>query len=225
MIYYDKGFDSPNGDLVFQIVPSVFEDERGNFSEVLKEQPVSEDTNTIQQLASSISWVKQINRSVSKGGTVRGCHAQRGKFCQGKLVEALNAKIYDIITDARPDSKTFGVSNVYILDPVEQNKLWVPRGFLHSFAVPKNVDTAIFQYYCDNVYDKASEVKVNPLTLLPSIIKVLEQNVKDDSCKDLFDIFKDGMTVSEADSKAQSYVDWMQSVKKEYDSTMSLWYR
>jgi len=70
-------------------------------------------------LASSISWVKQINRSVSKGGTVRGCHAQRGKFCQGKLVEALNAKIYDIITDARPDSKTFGVSNVYILDPVE----------------------------------------------------------------------------------------------------------
>ena len=221
MIYYDKGFDSPNGDLVFQIFPSIFGDERGCFSEVLKDCIAKKHDNA-QKIAFSTSWIKQINRSVSKGGTVRGCHAQCGKYCQGKLVEALDAKIYDIITDARPDSKTFGVSAIYVLDPSKQNKLWVPRGFLHSFAVPKNVSSAMFQYFCDNVYDKASEVKVNPLTLLPRVIAALSQN--DEAYKDLDGMFNE-TTVSSADSMAQNYEEWMQAVKQEYESSKKVWYR
>ena len=113
-----------------------------------------------------------MNRSSSSKYTVRGCHAQYGKFCQGKLVEALTEKIYDIITDSRPDSKTYGLSKIYILDPLKQNKLWVPRGFLHAFVVPNAKSNAIFQYFCDNVYNKPSEIGINPLTILPKIVSI-----------------------------------------------------
>ena len=65
-------------------------------------------------------------------------HAQSGKSCQGKLVQAVYGKIFDVITDARPDSDTFGVSDVFELDSERQNQLWVPRGFLHGFVVPSD---------------------------------------------------------------------------------------
>lgn len=104
-------------------------------------------------------------------------HAQAGAHCQSKLVEALSLPIYDIITDARPDSKTFGTTAIYCLDPVKQNKLYVPHGFLHGFAVPKNEKSnnyAMFMYYCDKTYYHDSEIHVNPMSLLPNIIKKFE---------------------------------------------------
>lgn len=219
MIYYDKGFDSPckNG-LVFQIFPDVFGDDRGNFSEVLKQDDFDAD-----QLGTS--WIKQINRSVSKGGTIRGCHAQCGPYCQGKLVEALTAKIYDIITDARPDSKTFGVSNVYVLDPVQQNKLWVPRGFLHAFVVPSNVNNAVFQYFCDNVYNKASEIQINPLTVIPHLLKLLNYTTDDEKFNDLYEVFSNELTLSDKDKNAQNYSEWMKSIEEAYNSEKKVWYR
>lgn len=89
------------------MLPNVFPDDRGSFSEVLKSSDVP-----------YLGIVRQINRSVSRKGTFRGFHAQKAPFCQAKLVEALTVPIYDIIVDARPDSKTFGKSACYLLDPV-----------------------------------------------------------------------------------------------------------
>lgn len=226
MIKFDRGFDSPNEEFVFEIEPKVFNDDRGCFSEVMKYQ---EDTCNMPLeaicISTNISWIKQINRSVSKGCTIRGCHAQCGKFCQGKLVEALNEKIFDIITDARPDSKTFGTSKVFILDPVKQNKLWVPHGFLHSFAVPRYASNAIFQYFCDNVYDKESEVQINPMSFFPKLIKILKQNDKTQEFKDLYDIFDSQLNLSDKDKNAQDYETWMQSIKNDYNMNKKIWYR
>lgn len=53
--------------------------------------------------------------------------------------------------------------------------LFVPRGFLHAFAVPCSVQDALFEYWCDNVYDKQSEVGVNPMSYLPYVVEDLKK--------------------------------------------------
>lgn len=230
-IIYDKGFDDPDGhSRVFQVILKKFYDDRGYFTEVLKTINIDQD-NPLPDWFQNLSWIKQINRSQSSAGTVRGCHAQKGKFCQGKLVEAINTKIYDIITDARPDSKTFGVSKVYVLMPAKDvsNLLWVPRGFLHAFAVPNNSVDAIFQYYCDNVYDKASEVGVNPKTLLPKIAQIMQANESmkhlESDYADFYQLFNNNLTLSEKDCNAQSYESWMQQMQNDYVKDNVLWYK
>jgi dTDP-4-dehydrorhamnose 3,5-epimerase len=227
-IITDEIFDNINNNkfeanAVLQIFPNVFKDQRGYFTEVLKEHinEYVKDKIEIPLWLTSITWIKQINRSLSTSYTIRGCHAQKAPYCQGKLVEAINTKIYDIITDARPDSKTFGVSNIYVLDPNVQNKLWVPRGFLHSFAVPNiDEDKAIFQYFCDNVYDKESEICINPLSLLPKIVDEADIDVQ------LFDIFnQEELSISEKDKNGLNYETWMNEIKTEYEKTGKVWYK
>lgn len=222
-IIYDDDFDSiSDNSSVFQIYPNVFQDSRGYFTEVLK---TSE--NSLPNWMKTNGWIQQMNRSSSSKYTVRGCHAQYGKFCQGKLVEALTEKIYDIITDSRPDSKTYGLSKIYILDPLKQNKLWVPRGFLHAFVVPNVKSNAIFQYFCDNVYNKPSEIGINPLTILPKIVSIHKSTERylSEQFDDLYDVFENNLTISEKDKTGLDYGCWMASLKDEYDKTGILWYR
>jgi len=219
-------FDSDDKSRVFQLFPKCFKDNRGYFMEVLKNIDNNEQSNLPEWLKTS-NWIKQINRSSSSGGVIRGCHAQKGKFCQGKLVEAINEKIYDIITDVRPESRSFGTSSIFILDPEVHNKLWVPRGFLHSFVVPKNVKSdAIFEYFCDNVYNHESEIRVNPQTLLPDVVsefKKLFGEHKD--YEDLYNTFESENVYSEQDIKAMDYLDFVASIKEEYDKTGKKWYK
>jgi len=120
VIQYSNEFDWFPGQeksKVFEIFPNVFKDNRGYFCEVLKDQCAWSSNGNFPLWLSNLGWIRQVNRSKSHGKTVRGCHAQKGQYCQGKLVQALTAKIYDIITHARPDSKTFGVSKAFVLDP------------------------------------------------------------------------------------------------------------
>lgn len=232
-IEYCNEFDCIQDDKqskVFQVFPKVFEDDRGSFTEVLKDFGQWPKDN-IPIWFSSLGWIRQINRSVSCPGTVRGCHAQNGIFCQGKLVEALNEIIYDIITDARPNSNTFGVSAIYKLDPNIQNKLWVPKGFLHAFVVPYNVQrNAIFQYYCNNIYSHENEFGISPISLLPKIIdnikKTQSVNMTNyNNMKNLIDTFDyNHIILSEKDKNGLDYIKWMSNVSLEYSINKKLWY-
>lgn len=140
----------------------------------------------------------------------------------------MNAPIYDLIIDARPMSSTFGVVEAYLLDPIRQNKLYVPRGFLHSFAVPKIQEReAIFMYYCDNIYDKTSEICISPKTVLEGIVPLLEEVHKnDESFKMLFELLenKDAITMSDKDLVGLRYSDWMQDVQDQWRSESKAWY-
>lgn len=210
---YDFMFDSTSSGRPYMVYPKVFSDSRGTFSEVL--------------VGDQLGEVKQVNRSTSCQWTVRGCHAQRGKHCQAKLVEAITVPIYDIIVDARPDSKTFGLSNVYYLDPIVQNKLYVPRGFLHAFAVPQNSENAdaVFMYYCDNVYNKDSEVCVNPMSIMPKIAKMMAQS-KDEKMSGFINMMHDinKLVLSEKDLSGQDFRHFMSSTSEEYKDKNALWY-
>ena len=220
--FYQFGEDTRTS--VFEIFPKVFDDSRGWFSEVLK--------------GDDLWWIKQINRSSSRGGVIRGCHAQRGWWCQAKLVEALTEVIFDFIVDARPDSETFGVSKIYRLDPLKQNKLWVPRGFLHAFIVPSFTSlsqnhSALFTYYCDNVYHKDAEICINPQTIIPRNLGILrswcrENHEMDAMFHEVVSSPDDSWNYSEKDLNGLDYDTWMTSLKVAHDNgdlEKSLWYK
>lgn len=231
-IVYDDSFwfnENDEKSRVFQIFRDKFEDNRGYFEEVLKNESRGVVSETPEWFKDN-NWIKQVNRSVSNNNVIRGCHTQIGKFCQGKLVEALTTRIYDIITDARPDSESFGRSNVYILSPSLSNQLWVPRGFLHSVVFSNIPSPAVLQYFCDNVYDKESELGVNPNSVLPRVVENFKTMLKDIETNgiytDLFDIMEsDKKIISEKDAKGVDYVTFMTNVKNEFVNNHKLWYR
>ncbi len=221
-------FENDESSKVFQIIPDCHKDNRGYFMEVFKE--TNDEFSKIPNWMRDSKWIRQVNRSSSTGGVIRGCHAQKGKFCQGKLVEAVNEKIYDIITDARPDSDSFGTSMVFLLDPEIHNKLWVPRGFLHAFVVPFSVkNPAIFEYYCDNVYDHSSEIEINPVTILPEVVRTFKELMwnSSDDYNDLYEVFekKDSCVYSEKDMKGRDYQEFISEIRSDYEKRNKVWYR
>lgn len=169
---------------------------------------------------SDLSWIKQINRSRSRPGVARGMHAQSGRSCQGKFVQAVYGRVFDVITDARPDSETFGVSGVFELDSEKQNQLWVPRGFLHGFVVPPDQECmSVFEYFCDNEYDKKSEIGIAPDGFIQKILKL---NAKVDPA---FKMDIGRLELSEKDAKGLDYEKWMLGKREEYVREGRLWYK
>lgn len=232
-VRYHAQFDSfsgTDGYEVFEVFPTVFGDARGSFTEVLKKNYSTE--SELPERLCNLSWIKQVNRSSSSGKVLRGCHAQSGQWCQAKFVQALTVKVFDIITDARPDSKSFGVTEVVVLDPTKQNQLFVPAGFLHAFATDAVNQPAIFEYFCDNIYCKDAEVGVNPLTLLPEVADACKKMIADNPAQfaflnDFIDLIDDkgALNLSQKDLNAPSYSVWMQKIKSEYKQNGKLWYR
>jgi dTDP-4-dehydrorhamnose 3,5-epimerase len=132
----------------FLLKPRVFKDERGLFYESYNRQNFQKSTGL------DIDFV-QDNQSVSDYGVLRGLHFQKGAMAQSKLVRVVKGKVLDIVVDIRKDSETFGKSFSVILDDVDHQQLFVPRGFAHGFITLS--EKSIFAYKCDNYYDKASE--------------------------------------------------------------------
>jgi len=100
----------------------------------------------------------QDNHSKSKGGTLRGLHAQLDAHPQGKLVRAVEGEIFDVAVDARRGSPTFGKWHGELLSADNFRQLYVPMGFLHGFCVLS--DSAQVEYKCTDVYDPADELTV-----------------------------------------------------------------
>ena len=134
-------------DGVVIIEPKVFEDGRGYFFESYNEEEFKK--NGIP------NRFVQDNQSKSKKGTIRGLHMQREPYAQAKLVSVKKGKVLDVAVDARPDSPTFGKYVSVELSNENQRQLFIPRNFLHGFAVLS--ETAIFAYKCDNLYCKEAE--------------------------------------------------------------------
>jgi dTDP-4-dehydrorhamnose 3,5-epimerase-like enzyme len=231
-----------------EINPLIHIDKRGGFSESLncvEKECYGECSNFIKDILSN---TKQINRNISYSGVCRGFHAQKAPYCQGKLVEclSLSTPIWDIIIDARPDSKTFQHYQLFKLNGDTMNKLWIPRGFLHCMIASKyamcdvsedggvNLSEctvpAEMQYFTDNEFNKESEVGVNPKTILPYIIneyfeEFKANNEKDISLIPLFKTVENGLIISEKDEKLPSYIDFMKEVEDTYKESGKLWYR
>jgi dTDP-4-dehydrorhamnose 3,5-epimerase len=132
----------------FEIIPRVFEDERGYFFE-------SFNQSTFENETGAKPFFVQDNQSFSSRGVLRGLHFQKNPHAQAKLVRVLDGEVLDVAVDLRPDSKTFGNIVRTILSSDNKKQLFIPRGCAHGFVTLS--DTATFFYKCDNFYNKASE--------------------------------------------------------------------
>lgn len=158
------------------IKPRLFDDSRGYFFESFNQTTFESKTGL------SGNFV-QDNQSFSSYGVIRALHAQKGEYAQAKLVRVLSGKVLDVAVDARKGSPTYGQHVAVELSAENKLQLYVPRGFLHGFAVLS--ETAEFFYKCDNYYNKESEqgVMYNDPTL--NINWVIPQEKQLISDKDL----------------------------------------
>jgi dTDP-4-dehydrorhamnose 3,5-epimerase len=97
----------------------------------------------------------QDNESLSSYGVVRGLHFQKSPYAQSKLVRVVKGKVLDVVVDIRKGSPTFGKHVAVKLSDENNYQLFIPRGFAHGFLAL--TDEVIFQYKCDNLYNKESE--------------------------------------------------------------------
>jgi dTDP-4-dehydrorhamnose 3,5-epimerase len=128
--------------------PTVFGDERGYFFESFNQKKFTDITG-------SDAVFVQDNQSYSTKGVLRGLHLQKGGSAQAKLVRVVKGEVLDVAVDLRKNSKTYGKHFGIRLSESNNLQFFVPRGFAHGFVVLS--DDAIFQYKCDNYYDKAAE--------------------------------------------------------------------
>lgn len=129
------------------IVPKVFFDDRGYFFESFNDKEFREkvcNTTFVQD-----------NQSKSCKGTLRGLHWQAPPFAQSKLVRVTKGAVIDVAVDVRVGSPTFGKHVAVKLSDENNYQLFIPRGFAHGFIAL--TDDVIFQYKCDNLYNKDSE--------------------------------------------------------------------
>ena len=129
------------------IVPKVFLDDRGYFFE-------SFDDKEFREKVCNTTFV-QDNQSKSCRGTLRGLHWQAPPFAQSKLVRVTKGAVIDVAVDVRVGSPTFGKHVSVKLSDENNFQLFIPRGFAHGFIAL--TDDVIFQYKCDNLYNKESE--------------------------------------------------------------------
>ncbi len=129
------------------VEPRVFEDARGYFFESYNESDFAKGGIT--------ATFVQDNESRSSYGVIRGLHCQRGEHAQAKLVRVLEGKVLDVAVDARKGSPTFARHVAVELSAENRRQMFIPRGFLHGFAVLS--ETATFAYKCDNLYCKEAE--------------------------------------------------------------------
>ncbi len=128
--------------------PSLFNDKRGYFFESFNSKQFNELTGF------NINFV-QDNESFSTKGVLRGLHFQKDEYAQAKLIRVVTGKVLDVAVDLRKNSTTFGKWFSIELSGENKRQLYVPRGFAHGFVVLS--EFAIFNYKCDNFYNKASE--------------------------------------------------------------------
>lgn len=134
---------------VLLIQPDIFKDERGFFFE-------SYSKKKYEQLGIQTEFL-QDNISFSLRNVLRGLHFQSSNP-QGKLVYAMQGKIFDVVVDIRKGSPTYGHWIGYELSDENNIQLWIPPGFAHGFCVPSK--SALFCYKSSNYYTPESEVTI-----------------------------------------------------------------
>ncbi|MGL6419299.1 dTDP-4-dehydrorhamnose 3,5-epimerase [Aeromonas allosaccharophila] len=134
---------------VMVLTPEIFSDHRGDFRASFRQAE-------FEHYCGHYSFV-QDNLSRSVGGTLRGLHYQRS-HPQGKLVQVINGRIFDVAVDVRPTPRTYGHWVDHILDAQSGQLMWIPPGFAHGFYV-LSACADVF-YKCTDYYLPGNEVTI-----------------------------------------------------------------
>ncbi len=128
------------------LAPEVFEDERGFFMEVYRE-------DQFKTLGLPYHFVQE-NHSRSAKGVVRGLHFQWDPP-QGKLMRVVYGIAFLMAVDIRKGSPTLG--QWFGIEASAENKrqVWAPPGFARGFCVL--TDFAEIQYKCTALWNPNGE--------------------------------------------------------------------
>jgi dTDP-4-dehydrorhamnose 3,5-epimerase len=123
----------------------VFRDHRGLFLEIFNRGRYAGT-----QVASEFV---QDNLSRSKQGVLRGLHFQH-PHGQGKLIQVLRGRIFDVAVDVRRGSPAFGRWVGVELSDERPTQIWIPPGFAHGFCALEDSDVL---YKCTETYVPSCE--------------------------------------------------------------------
>ena len=141
MLITDLGLDG-----VKLVHLKVHGDGRGYFMETYRDsdwRPILGDRVFIQD-----------NQSMStQPGTLRGLHYQCAPFAQGKLVQPVRGRIYDVAVDLRSGSPSFLKWSAVEID--EMTSFYIPQGCAHGFQALTDEVHLIYQH--STFYDPANE--------------------------------------------------------------------
>ena len=114
------------------------EDERGFFARTWDKDEFSNRGLDSEFVQFSMSQNK-------KKGTIRGMHYQAKPHEEIKLVRCTRGKIFDVIIDLRPNSKTFKEWFSIELSENNYRMLYIPNGFAHGFQTLEDNSEIIYE--------------------------------------------------------------------------------
>lgn len=126
----------------FVIENFFFKDDRGSFMKIFEK-------DLYEEIGIEFS-VNETIISKSKNKVIRGLHFQ-SQEPQAKIVACIYGGVWDVIVDLRSDSQTYSMWQSFNLNDVNNNALFVPRGFAHGFL--SRVDNTALLYLCDGKYN------------------------------------------------------------------------
>ena len=128
------------------LVPGVFKDDRGFFSETYR-------ADQFKELGLPTEFV-QDNHSRSAKGVVRGLHFQ-WEPPMGKLMRVTQGSAFLVAVDIRNGSPTLGQWAGVECSAENRRMVWAPAGFARGFCVVS--ETAEIQYKCTGIYNSKAE--------------------------------------------------------------------
>jgi dTDP-4-dehydrorhamnose 3,5-epimerase len=168
-----------NGAIV--LVPGIFKDQRGWFSEIYRE-------DEFKRLGLPPTFVQE-NQSSSVYGVVRGLHFQWDPP-MGKIMRVVAGMAFLVAVDIRKGSPTLGQWIGIDASAENRRQLWAPAGFARGFCVTS--EAAEIQYKCTGIYNRKGESGIRWNDTGIGVEWPVRQPV-----------------VSEKDSTAQSLSEWL----------------
>jgi dTDP-4-dehydrorhamnose 3,5-epimerase len=133
---------------VIVVSPQVFQDERGFFMEVFRQDEYANVGKVPTQFV-------QFNHSGSVKNTVRGLHFQ-WEPPMGKLMRVAKGTAFLVAVDIRKGSPTLGKHFAITLSAEDRKLVWAPAGFARGFAVLS--DFAEIEYLTTGVYSNKEPI-------------------------------------------------------------------
>jgi len=131
---------------VVVIVPDIFQDSRGFFSETFR-------ADQFESLGLPTEFV-QDNHSRSARGVVRGLHFQ-WEPPMGKLMRVTMGSAFLVAVDIRKGSPTLGKWVGVEASAENRRSVWAPAGFARGFCAL--TDPTEIQYKCTGIYNSKAE--------------------------------------------------------------------
>jgi len=181
-----------------------FNDDRGYFEEVFRQQEVA----GLDGFTPFFEGIAQINQSHSHKGVMRGLHFQWNPP-MGKLVRTLRGHMVDMVVDLRKSSLTFGKGIMHDMPDSKREWIWVPPGMAHGNFFLEETD---IEYLCTGAYNPECEAGICPF---PDI----DWSLVDFKLKTCFRHGIDGKAwkMSNKDRNGMTLGEWLTRLESDYE--------